>query len=75
MTDRDKIINIFSLIKKRDILSSFIVWSENGNKEDMGFNKDVLFMVGENVQSVTREMKRMRQKGSRWLDELPEKYN
>ena len=41
----------------------------------MDFNKDVLFMVGENVQSVTREMKRMQQKGSRWLDELPEKYN
>ena len=41
----------------------------------MGFNKDVLIMVGENVQSVTREMKRIRQKGSRWLDELPEKYN
>ncbi|KAG2250817.1 hypothetical protein Bca52824_080953 [Brassica carinata] len=40
--------------------------------EDMGFNKDVLFIVGENVQSVTREIKRMRQKGSRWLDELPE---
>ena len=51
------------------------VWSENGNIEDMGFNKDVLFIVGENVQSVTRETKRVRQRGSRWLDELQEKYN
>ena len=41
----------------------------------MWVNKNVLFMVGENVQSVTRKMKRMRQRGSRWLDELPDKYN
>ena len=31
-------------------------------------------MVGENVQSVTKEMRRVRHKESRWLEELPEKY-
>ena len=31
-------------------------------------------MVGENVQSVIEEMRRVRQKESRWLEELLEKY-